>query len=243
MSSNIIEVNNVSMKYNLSKEKVDNIKEYIIRMFKRQLFYDEFWALRDINFSIKKGESLGIVGLNGSGKSTLLKLIAGVLKPTKGNIKVCGTIAPLIELGAGFDMELSARENIFLNGAILGYSKKDMLKQLDDIIEFSELSEFLEVPVKNFSSGMLARLAFAISTSGHYDILIADEILSVGDYKFQEKCIDRMRNMINDGATIILVSHSIEQIEKNCKKTLWLNKGQTVMFGDTEDVCLKYKQL
>ena len=140
-------------------------------------------------------------------------------------------------------MELSARENIFLNGAILGYSKKEMLKQLDDIIEFSELSEFLEVPVKNFSSGMLARLAFAISTSGHYDILIADEILSVGDYKFQEKCMDRMRKMINDGITIILVSHSIEQIEKNCEKTLWLNKGQTVMFGNTKDVCLKYKQL
>jgi O-antigen export system ATP-binding protein rfbB len=243
MSNNIIEVNNVSMKYNLSKEKVDNIKEYIIKMFKRQLFYDEFWALRDIDFSIKKGESLGVVGLNGSGKSTLLKLIAGVLKPTKGNIKVGGTIAPLIELGAGFDMELSARENIFLNGAILGYSKKEMLKQLDDIIEFSELPEFLEVPVKNFSSGMLARLAFAISTSGHYDILIADEILSVGDYKFQEKCMDRMRKMINDGITIILVSHSIEQIEKNCEKTLWLNKGQTVMFGNTKDVCLKYKQL
>ena len=175
MSKNIIEVNKVSMKYNLSKEKVDNIKEYIIKMFKRQLFYDEFWALKDIDFAIKKGESLGVVGLNGSGKSTLLKLIAGVLKPTIGNIRVSGTIAPLIELGAGFDMELSARENIFLNGAILGYSRKDMLKQLDDIIEFSELSEFLEVPVKNFSSGMLARLAFAISTSGRYDILIADE--------------------------------------------------------------------
>jgi O-antigen export system ATP-binding protein rfbB len=243
MSKNIIEVNKVSMKYNLSKEKVDNIKEYIIKMFKRQLFYDEFWALKDIDFAIKKGESLGVVGLNGSGKSTLLKLIAGVLKPTIGNIRVSGTIAPLIELGAGFDMELSARENIFLNGAILGYSRKDMLKQLDDIIEFSELSEFLEVPVKNFSSGMLARLAFAISTSGRYDILIADEILSVGDYKFQKKCMDRMSKMVSDGATVILVSHSIEQIEKNCKKTLWLNKGKAVMFGDTKDICLKYKQL
>ena len=233
MSKNIIEVNKVSMKYNLSKEKVDNIKEYIIKMFKRQLFYDEFWALKDIDFAIKKGESLGVVGLNGS----------GVLKPTIGNIRVSGTIAPLIELGAGFDMELSARENIFLNGAILGYSRKDMLKQLDDIIEFSELSEFLEVPVKNFSSGMLARLAFAISTSGRYDILIADEILSVGDYKFQKKCMDRMSKMVSDGATVILVSHSIEQIEKNCKKTLWLNKGKAVMFGDTKDICLKYKQL
>lgn len=241
--SSIIEVNDVSMKFNLSKEKIDNLKEYVIKLIKRELFYDEFWALQDISFSIERGSSLGVIGLNGSGKSTLLKIIAGVLKPTKGSVKSNGTIAPLIELGAGFDMDLSARENLFLNGAILGHSKKTMLENFDEIIAFSELEEFLDVPMKNFSSGMVARLAFSIATISQPDILIADEILSVGDYKFQEKCMERMNHMIECGTTIILVSHSIEQIEKNCDKILWLNKGKKVMFGDVEEVCNAYKSM
>jgi len=240
---NIIEVKDVSMRFNLSRERVDNLKEYVIKRIKGQIKYDEFWALKDITFDVKRGDSVGLVGFNGSGKSTLLKTIAGVLKPTKGSVKIYGTIAPLIELGAGFDMDLTARENVFLNGAMLGYSRKQMEGYYDDIVDFSELSEFMDVPVKNFSSGMLARLAFAIATIGTPDILIVDEVLAVGDYRFQEKCMARIRNMIdNHNTTLLFVSHSIDQVEQLCNTVVWINKGDMKMIGDANSVCEAYRQ-
>ncbi len=189
-----------------------------------------------------RGDSVGLVGLNGSGKSTMLKVIAGVLKPTEGKVTVNGTIAPLIELGAGFDMDLTARENVFLNGALLGYNRKQMEEQYPDIVQFSELADFMDVPVKNFSSGMVSRLAFAIATIGTPDILIVDEVLSVGDFHFQEKCEARIQNMRDHGTTILFVSHSLEQVKKICNKMVWLEKGHLKMFGNTEDICDIYAQ-
>jgi len=238
--SAIIELENVSMMFNLSTERVDNIKEYVIRMLKRQLFFREFWALRDISFKLEKGDSLGVIGLNGSGKSTLLKVVAGILKPTKGRVMVRGSVAPLIELGAGFDADLSARENIFLNGAILGYSREYMEEKFDEIVSFAELQDFIDVQVKNFSSGMTARLGFAIATMNIPDILIVDEVLAVGDYKFQEKSFARMERIINSGATVLFVSHSVEQVKKMCNKALWLEHGKMKMFGDVNVVCDAY---
>lgn len=199
----IINVEHVSMRFNLSSEKFDSFKEYVIKSLKKQVSYDEFWALKDVSFEVKRGDSLGLIGLNGSGKSTMLKTIAGVLKPTKGTVTVGGNIAPLIELGAGFDMDLTARENVFLNGALLGYNRAQMEAQYEDIVEFSELRDFMDVPVKNFSSGMVSRLAFAIATIGIPDILIVDEVLSVGDFRFQEKCEARIQNMKDQGTTIL----------------------------------------
>ena len=198
-------------------------------------------ALKPSNLEFEQGEFVAITGKSGSGKSTLLKTIAGVLKPTKGEVVVHGSIAPLIELGAGFDMDLTARENVFLNGAILGYSRKEMEGYYDDIVEFSELEAFMDVPVKNFSSGMLARLAFAIATIGTPDILIVDEVLAVGDFKFQEKCMARIQNMVDNGATILFVSHSIEQVERLCKSVVWINKGNLKMIGSSEEICEAYK--
>lgn len=241
MSENIIEINNVSMMFNRSKEQVDNLKEYIIRAFKRQLFFEEFWALKNISLNIKRGESVGIVGLNGSGKSTLLKIIAQVMKPTTGEVKVHGSVAPLIELGAGFDMDLSARENVFLNGAVLGYSRKEMRQKFDSIMDFAELWDFVDVPVKNFSSGMIARLGFAIATASRPDILIVDEILGVGDFKFQKKCECRISEITKNDATVIFVSHSIDQVKELCQKAIWLKKGQMVMYGDVNEVCQQYQ--
>lgn len=238
----MIDVNQVSMKFNLSSEKFDSIKEYIIKRIKGQVAFDEFWALQNVSFNVYKGDALGLIGLNGSGKSTMLKTIAGVLKPTKGNVQVNGTVAPLIELGAGFDMDLTARENVFLNGALLGYGRQEMQEHYDDIVEFSELSNFMDVPVKNFSSGMVSRLAFAIATIGTPDILIVDEVLSVGDFRFQQKCEARIRNMMKQGTTILFVSHSIEQVKSLCNKIVWLEHGKLKMFGDTQDVCDKYSQ-
>ena len=236
----MIELDNVSMMFNLSTERVDNIKEYVIRLLKKELFFKEFWALRNISFKIEKGDSLGVVGLNGSGKSTLLKVVAGILKPTTGKVIVRGSVAPLIELGAGFDADLSARENIFLNGAILGYSKEYMEDKFDDIISFAELQDFIDVPIKNFSSGMTARLGFAIATMNIPDVLIVDEVLAVGDYKFQEKSFARMESIIRSGATVMFVSHSVEQVKKMCNKALWLDHGEVKMFGDANEVCEAY---
>lgn len=238
----MISVSDVSMMFNLSSERVDNIKEYIIRLVKGNLMFSEFWALKNISFELEKGDSLGIVGLNGSGKSTLLKLIAGVLKPTKGTVFTGGGIAPLIELGAGFDEDLSAAENIFLNGSILGYSRQYMEERFDDIIEFAELQNFVEVPLKNFSSGMKARLGFAVATMNVPDILILDEVLSVGDYKFQEKSFHRTQEILDSGATVLFVSHSVEQVRKICKKALWLQNGEMVMYGSSEEVCDAYSR-
>lgn len=238
--SAVIKVENVSMMFNLSSEKIDSIKEYLIKFLKRQLHFQEFWALNDVSFELQKGDSLGIIGLNGSGKSTLLKIISGILKPTKGKVTTTGSIAPLIELGAGFDPDLSARENIFLNGAILGYSHEYMQKRFDDIIKFAELENFVDTAIKSFSSGMVARLGFAIATMNIPDILIIDEILAVGDYKFQQKSFSRMQEMMESGATVVFVSHSAEQVKQICNKALWLDHGKVVKFGDAEQVCDEY---
>jgi len=238
----VIKVNDVSMMFNLSSEKIDSIKEYFIKAVRRELHFQEFWALRDISFTLEKGDSLGIVGLNGSGKSTLLKIVSGILKPTKGTVETCGSIAPLIELGAGFDANLSARENIYLNGAILGYSRAYMSERFDEIIEFAELQDFVDTAVKNYSSGMVARLAFAVATMTKPDILIADEILSVGDFLFQEKCEKRMAELLSGGTTVILVSHSIEQIERMCNKVAWLDHGHLRRLGPTKEVTAEYRK-
>ena len=227
----IISVEHVSMRFSLSSEKFDSFKEYVIKSLKKH-----------VSFEVKQGDSLGLIGLNGSGKSTMLKTIAGVLKPTKGQVTVGGNIAPLIELGAGFDMDLTARENVFLNGALLGYNRAQMEAQYEDIVEFSELSEFMDVPVKNFSSGMVSRLAFAIATIGIPDILIVDEVLSVGDFRFQEKCEARIQNMKDQGTTILFVSHSIEQVKKICNKVVWLDHGVLKMFGDAQEICSIYEK-
>ena len=221
-----VEVNNVSMHFNMNKDKIDNLKEYCIKLFKRQLFFEDFTALQDISFKIEAGDTFGIIGLNGSGKSTLLKVISGILKPTTGSVKVHGTIAPLIELGAGFDPDLTARENIFLNGSVLGFSREFMREKFDEIVEFSELQDFVDVPIKNFSSGMVARIGFSVATIVKPDILICDEILAVGDYKFQEKCEQRIKDLMSGGTTVILVSHSIQQVERICNHILWLEHGK-----------------
>lgn len=237
----IIQVQNISMKFNLMEEKIDTLKEYVIKLIKGKLFYNEFIALKDVSFNVEKGEILGIIGFNGAGKSTLLKILAGVLKPSAGKVVVNGNVAPLIEVGAGFDPELTAKENIFLNGAILGHSRKFLREHFNEIIEFAELSRFVNVPVKNFSSGMYARLGFAIATVTNPDILIVDEVLSVGDYLFQEKCERRIQEMITKGTTIILVSHDITLIERVCTKVLWIDKGMKKDFGETLKLCNEYK--
>lgn len=238
----IIKVDHVSMKFNLSSEKFDSFKEYVIKRIKGQVSMEEFWALKDVSFEVRKGDSVGLIGLNGSGKSTMLKTIAGVLKPTEGTVETVGTIAPLIELGAGFDMDLTARENVFLNGALLGYTRKEMNHFYKDIVGFSELDNFMDVPVKNFSSGMVSRLAFAIATIGIPDILIVDEVLSVGDFQFQEKCERRIHNMMEKGTTILFVSHSIDQVEKICNKIVWLEQGHMKCYGDAYEICNEYKK-
>lgn len=233
-----VQVNQVNMHFNMNKDKIDNLKEYCIKMLKRQLFFEDFAALQDITFSIEKGDVFGIIGLNGSGKSTLLKVISGILKPTSGSVSVSGTVAPLIELGAGFDADLTARENIFLNGSVLGFPRDFMRSKFDEIVAFSELEEFIDVPIKNFSSGMVARIGFSVATIVKPDILICDEILSVGDYKFQEKCEQRIRDLMSGGTTVILVSHSIAQVERMCNRILWLERGKIKAIGGKELVPL-----
>jgi ABC-type polysaccharide/polyol phosphate transport system ATPase subunit len=237
----VIQVRNVSMLFNLNKERIDSLKEYVIKFLRRQLFFTEFWALNDVSFDVLQGEVFGILGLNGAGKSTLLKVIAGVYKPTRGRVLIEGAVAPLIELGAGFDLEFTARENVFMNGAMLGHSPKYMMDRYQEIMEFSDLWEFENVPLKNFSSGMVGRLGFAIATSVQPDILIADEILGVGDFKFQAKCEERIRNMIQNGTTVLLVSHSIETVKSMCSRALLMEKGQITAYGDTEDICALYE--
>lgn len=239
----MIKVNDVSMRFNLGIEKNFSLKQGFINFFKRKKKEkNEFWALSDVSFEVEKGEVIGFVGTNGAGKSTLLKVIAGVMKPTKGNVEVYGNICPMIELGAGFDMDLTARENIYLNGAVMGYSKQFIDTKFDEIVEFSELKDFLEVPVKNFSSGMVARLAFSIATVVDPEILIVDEILSVGDMAFQQKSENKMRSMIGGGTTVLFVSHSIEQIKKICDRAVWIEHGVVQMVGKSEDVCEAYKK-
>ena len=237
----VIQVENVSMRFNLSREKHESLKEYFVAMLQGRLQYDEFYALKNINLQVEKGDFYGLVGLNGSGKSTLLKVIAGVYKPSEGHCTVQGSIAPLIELGAGFDFDLTARENIYLNGTVLGFTPHYLDEKYDEIVEFSELQNFVDVPLKNFSSGMTARLGFAIATITKPDVLLADEILSVGDFLFQQKCEARMRELMAGGTTVILVSHGIEQVERMCNKVAWLRKGELVMDGPSAEVCAAYK--
>lgn len=230
------------MKFNLGIEKNYSMKEAFIAMFdkKRRQKPTEFWALDDLTFNVKKGEVVGLIGSNGAGKSTLLKVVSGVMKPTKGKVEVRGIISPMIELGAGFDLELTARENIYLNGAILGYSKEFLEEKFDDIVKFSELEEFLDVPVKNFSSGMTAKLAFSIATVVNPEILIVDEILSVGDIKFQEKSKGKMLEMIKGGTTVLYVSHSLESIKDLCDKVIWIEHGKLIKMGNAKEICDEY---
>ncbi len=239
----MIEVNNVSMRFNMAKEKHESLKEYFLAAVQGRLQFEEFYALRDVSLTVERGDFYGLVGLNGSGKSTLLKVISGVFKPSAGSVTVRGTIAPLIELGAGFDFDLTARENIFLNGTVLGMTPKYIREKFDEIVEFSELRDFLDIPLKNYSSGMVSRLAFAVATTTKPDVLIADEILAVGDFLFQQKCEARMQELMGGGTTVILVSHSIEQIERMCNKVTWLEKGRVRMQGSCGAVCAAYKEL
>ena len=237
----MIKVDHVSMIFNMASEQLNSLKEYAIKIARRELFFEGFTALDDISFEVKKGDVFGIIGTNGSGKSTLLKIIAGVLEPTEGACEINGNIAPLIELGAGFDTELSARENIYLNGALLGYSKKFIDDHFDEIVEFAEIEKFLDMPLKNYSSGMVARIAFAIATVIVPEILVVDEVLSVGDFMFQKKCEDRINELIEKyGVTVLIVSHSNAQIERMCNKAIWIEKGHTRMMGDAATVCRVY---
>ena len=237
----MVEVRDVTMNFNLASEKVDNIKEYFIRKVKGQLQIQKFVALDHITLDIYKGDVFGIVGLNGAGKSTLLKVVSGILSPSEGSVTIHGSIAPLIELGAGFDMDLTARENVFLNGTVLGHNPDFLRSKYDEIIDFAELQGFQDVPIKNFSSGMLARLAFSIATMVTPDILIVDEILSVGDFLFQAKCEDRINQMLRSGTTVIMVSHSLQQIQRMCNRVVWLDHGHLKMIGDMAEVCDAYQ--
>lgn len=236
----IIEVKNVSMRFNLAKEKTDTFKEYLVKLAKHQLMFNEFYALKDVSLTVNRGESVALIGANGSGKSTLLKCIAGVLYPTTGSVQVHGSIAPLIELGAGFDPDLTARENIYLNGAVLGHDRKFMDAHFKSIVDFAELWEFVDVPVKNFSSGMVARLGFAIATEVSADILVVDEILAVGDYRFQQKCKERMSDMMRGGTTLLFVSHSENQVKELCQRAIWLERGKLMRDGPVDKAFREY---
>ena len=242
MSEYAVEVKDLKIRFNLASEKVDNLKEYAIKLAKRELMFQEFLALQDVNLKIKKGESWGLVGANGSGKSTLLKTISGILTPYEGTVKVQGSIAPLIELGAGFDGNLTARENIFLNGMVLGHSRAFMEEHFEEIVEFASLKKFLDSPIKNFSSGMKARLGFSVATMVNPDILVVDEVLEVGDMRFRRKCNERMQEMLAGGTTLLYVSHNIESVKKLCEKAVWLDKGRVRMIGTSAEVCDAYKE-
>lgn len=239
-SDYVIKVSDATVRFNMASERIDNLKEYVIKLAKRQLMFQEFLAIRHVDFEVRRGEAWGVIGTNGSGKSTLLKLICGILKPYKGSVSIKGSVAPLIELGAGFDGDLTAKENIFLNGAVLGHTKEYMQKHFDEIVEFAELQGFLDMPIKNFSSGMAARLGFSIATVVRPDILIVDEVLAVGDYAFQQKCEKRMKGMLEGGTTLLFVSHSIESVTGLCDHALWLDKGDVRMKGEADEVCGAY---
>lgn len=237
----VIQADHVTVRFNMASQQVNNIKEYFIKLVKKELMFREFFALSDVSLTVREGEAWGIIGSNGSGKSTLLKLICGILKPFRGSVEIFGKIAPLIELGAGFDGELTARENVILNGALMGYPEKFMKEKFEEIIDFAQLWDFLDMPIKNYSSGMAARLGFAVATMVQPQILICDEVLSVGDYKFQEKCEQRMQHMLDTGTTLLYVSHSQESVLKLCDHALWLEKGRAVMSGAAKEVCEAYE--
>lgn len=237
----MIHIENVSVRYMMSYDRVKSIKEYLVQLVKGKIRYEEFWALKGVSFQVEKGDVVGIIGHNGAGKSTLLKVISGILKPTEGNVAVGGNVVPMLELGSGFDHDLTGRENIFLNGAILGYSEQYLKEKYDDIVEFSELGKFIEVPIRNYSSGMLMRLAFSIATVVNPEILIVDEILAVGDAAFQEKSKARMKQLMSGGTTVLFVSHSLDQIREMCNKVVWLDHGEIKMAGQTDEVCDAYQ--
>jgi len=243
MSDTIITIRDASVRFNLAMQRRMSLKDYAARLLKKDMRFQEFFALRHINLDVKRGESWGFVGRNGSGKSTLLKLVTGILHPYEGEIAVSGTVAPLLELGAGFDMELTGRENVMMNGLILGMTEQQVMDKFEDIVSFSELEQFLDVPVKNYSSGMRARLGFAVATSARADILIADEVLSTGDRKFQQKCENRMQDMLDSGTTLLFVSHSSEAVRKVCQKAMWLDHGECRMQGTVEEVLGAYEQV
>lgn len=236
----MVDVDHVTIRFNLSSQKVDNLKEYLVKLMKRELMFQEFLAVKDVSFQVRAGEAWGLIGVNGSGKSTMLKAISGIMKPYKGTITVNGSVAPLIELGAGFDPECTARENIFLNGCVLGHSEKFMQEHFDEIVDFAELHQFLDSPLKNYSSGMKARLGFSVATMVKPDILIVDEILSVGDYKFKQKCMKRMDELLDGGTTLLYVSHSIDEVKRLCDHALWIDKGVAKMQGEVDEVCDAY---
>lgn len=243
MGKYAIEADHVSMRFNINKEGVDNAKEYFIRLVKHELHYTEFWALKDVSFKLKKGDRMGVMGFNGAGKSTLLKTIAGVLKPTQGRVRTEGIIAPMLELGAGFDSNYSGRENVFLYAATMGFSRKFIQEKYDEIVEFSELGDFIDAPFKSYSSGMRSRLGFAIATSVKPEVLILDEVLSVGDAAFREKSERRLESLMSDGVTVLYVSHSTGNVERICNKAIILTQGQLVANGDSADVCALYRNM
>ena len=242
MNDVMIDVRDVTIRFNMASERIDNLKEYFVKLVRRELMFKEFLALQDISLQVRRGEAWGLIGTNGSGKSTLLKAICGRLKPYKGTITVQGTIAPLIELGAGFDGDLTARENIYLNGAVLGYSKRFMQDHFDEIVDFAELRDFLDMPIKNYSSGMNARLGFAVATMVRPDILICDEVLAVGDYAFQQKCEQRMNDMRDVGTTLLFVSHDIGTVKQICDHAIWIDKGRQMISGDVKEVTGAYME-
>lgn len=238
----MIDVDHVTIRFNLANQKVDNLKEYFIKLIKRELMFQEFLAVKDVSFQVRQGEAWGLIGTNGSGKSTMLKAISGILKPYKGTISVYGSVAPLIELGAGFDQEMTARENIFLNGCVLGHSEQFMREHFDEIVDFAEIRDFLDSPIKNYSSGMKARLGFSVATMVKPDILIVDEILSVGDYKFKQKCMKRMKELLSGGTTLLFVSHNIDEVKRLCDHAIWIHKGEAKMIGEAKTVCDTYME-
>lgn len=240
MSNNMIEVSDVTMRFRMNADRILSLKEFATTALRGKLHYEEFTALNNISFNLEKGETLGLIGRNGAGKSTLLKVISGILKPTEGSVACYGNVVPMLELGSGFDMELTGQENIFLNGAILGYSEEFLKSKYDEIAEFSELGKFLSMPIRNYSSGMLARLAFSVATAVNPEILIVDEILSVGDMAFQEKSRERMMEMMGGGTTVLFVSHNMAQIREMCSRVVWLDHGTVRMLGPTQEVCDAY---
>ena len=243
MAETVLRVEHVGMRFNLSKERVDSLKDYILKSITRQMKFDEFWALKDINFTLEKGERIGILGTNGAGKSTLLKVIAGVFKPTEGSVVHKGKIVPLLELGAGFDKEYTGRENIYLYGAVLGYSKEFIDEKYDEIVKFSELKDFIDVPIKNYSSGMKSRLGFSIATVVSPKILILDEVLSVGDAKFRKKSEKKVLSMFDSGVTVLFVSHSLAQVQRICNKAMILEKGKLIAYGDIDTISEQYEKM
>ena len=238
----VVDVNHVSMRFNLAQEKTETLKEYLVKMLRGKLLFNEFYALKDVSFQVRRGEAVALIGRNGSGKSTMLKVVAGVMYPSKGACSVQGSIAPMIELGAGFDMDLTARENVFLNGAVLGHDREYMQAHFDDIIDFAELRDFVDVPVKNFSSGMVTRLGFAIATEVAADLLVVDEVLAVGDFMFQQKCMERLDRMLANGTTLLFVSHSSEQVQRLCQRAIWLDHGVKRGDGPADEVCAMYEE-